>query len=199
MANRVEERMSINANEPIARPRHIVLLAFKVAGFLLRPIAAPWAIRRQKQRRQRLRRDVLASMKWTMANVRPEIDFVPEGKRIQSRYTTIVLRGSVYRLRITKESYHEDFRADVAAECDPEKYWRIDVLAKAIGEMKLGGTRGERLPLVRTLVDLDGFVSVWDAAFKEYLSPDKYVETREKVEAYVAAVWRASGPAGGIE
>lgn len=173
--------------------RKIVLGAFKVIYFIFLPLIKPWAKIRGRSNYERLASDIKREMKWTIANLHPDLRFSDLGKRATLRFTIIVLESTQFNLRITRESYYggSDFVADVSSPCDQNTYFRIQVVAKVIDEMRGLRQTERRSPLLMTLGELDDYVCNLSPQLANYLSEGLYWDTRKRIETHLRTSWPA--------
>lgn len=170
----------------------ILLRLFKLLLLCLSPIIGPWAAVTGRNKNAKLRQDVLDNMKWTISNLHPDILLVGD-KLAMGRFATITLRSQYYTIKITREYYYggDDFGAEIASSCHPNKYFSIGAAARVIDSEKYAQEKKEPWMLLRTLNDLDSFIRSFDTVLRDRLSAGKYEHTSRAIEDYIWREWHA--------
>jgi hypothetical protein len=181
-------------NRNVGRGRKILdrvlLPPFKVFFFAASLIMRPWLVRTGRKKNAKLYQDVLNDMSWTISSLHPDISLLGDNLA-RGRFATVTLRFQDYTIKITREYYYggDDFFAQIASSCDPNKYFSIGVAAKVIDGEKYAQVKSESWTLLRTLDDLDSFVRSFDPVFGDLLSPEKCENTSRMIEEYVWREW----------
>jgi hypothetical protein len=170
----------------------ILLPPFRLFIFAASLILKPWLARTGRKKNAKLYRDVLSDMNWTLSNLHPDISLVGNNLAM-GRFATITLRSQYYSIKITREYYYggDDFFAQIASSCDPNKYFPIGVAARVIDSEKYAQEKKESWTLLRTLNDLDSFLCSFDPVFRDRLSSGEYENTSRAIEEYLWREWHA--------
>jgi hypothetical protein len=152
----------------------------------------PWLVRTGRKKNAKLYQDVLNDMNWTVSNLHPEISLLGDNLA-KGRFATVTLRSQHYSIKVIREYYYggDDFGAQIASACHPDKYFSIGVAAKIIDSEKYAQVKSEPWTLLRTLKDLDSFIRFFDPVFSDRLSAEKCENTSRVIEEYVSREWHA--------